>query len=68
MANAFGLDYYITLVFVPALVFIPLSAFAPFLLIWYILIGSRLWACGSRQVASSNDNGTIRKNAISRQF
>ncbi len=68
LANAFGLGYYITLVFSPALVFIPLSASAPFLLIWYIQIGCRLWTIGSIRVTSSNDNGTIRKNAFSQQL
>jgi len=68
LANALGLGYYITLVFAPALVFIPISASALFLLIWYILIGSRLWAIGSKRVTSSNYNGTIRQDAISQQF
>jgi len=42
LANVLGLGYFFTLAFVPQLVFIPLSASAPFLLIWYILIGVKL--------------------------
>jgi hypothetical protein len=42
LANAFGLGYFFTVAFSPKLTFIPLSASAPFLLIWYILVGIRL--------------------------
>lgn len=42
LANAFGLGYFFTVAFSPQLTFIPLSASAPFLLIWYILVGVRL--------------------------
>ena len=42
IANTLGLGVVITLAFAPPLTFIPLSASAPFLLIWYILVGLRL--------------------------
>ena len=42
IANITGLSYYGFLVFAPSLVYIPLSISAPFLLIWYILVGLRL--------------------------
>ena len=42
IANIAGLSYYGFLVFAPVLVYIPLSVSAPFLLIWYILVGLRL--------------------------
>jgi hypothetical protein len=42
LANTLGLGYFFALAFDPRLAFIPLSASAPFLLIWYILIGVRL--------------------------
>lgn len=47
LANIFGLSYYVTLVLSPKLCVIPLSAAAPFLLIWYILVGRRLLQLGS---------------------
>jgi len=46
LANLFGLGYYLTLA-KPTLSFIPLSLAAPFLLIWYILIGRKLLQLGS---------------------
>ena len=42
VANVLGLGYFFTLIFCPSFNFIPVSAFAPFLLVWYILIGIRL--------------------------
>ena len=42
LANALGMGYFFTLALVPPLTFIPLSASAPFLLAWYILVGIRL--------------------------
>jgi len=48
LANAFGLGYYVTMILAPALSFIPLSAAAPFLLIWYLLIGRKLFLLSSR--------------------
>jgi hypothetical protein len=42
LANTLGMGYFFTLALVPSLTFIPLSASAPFLLAWYILIGLRL--------------------------
>ena len=47
LANGFGLGSFITLAFAPPMTFIPLSASAPFLLIWYILIARRLLQLGS---------------------
>lgn len=49
IANVFGLGYFFTLAFVPPLSFIPLSASAPFLLTWYILIGLRLLKIGYQE-------------------
>ncbi len=46
LANVFGLGSFITLAFAPPMTFIPLSASAPFLLIWYILIAQRLFQLG----------------------
>jgi hypothetical protein len=63
LANSFGLGYYITLAFAPAMVAIPISVSALFLLAWYFLIGGRLWALGSHgasgalQAAASGDRG-----------
>jgi hypothetical protein len=51
LANGLGLGYYIVLAIAPALVFIPISISAVFLLIWYILVGGRLWALGSQRAA-----------------
>jgi len=42
IANVIGLGYFFTAAFNPALSFIPFSGSAPFLLVWYILIGIRL--------------------------
>jgi hypothetical protein len=42
IANIAGLGYYVILVLAPTIVYIPLSVSAPFLLIWYILVGLRL--------------------------
>ncbi len=46
LANGFGLSYYLTLAFAPALVALPISVSALFLLAWYILIGRRLFQLG----------------------
>lgn len=46
LANGFGLGYYITLAFAPALEFLPISISAIFLLIWYLLVGLRLYRLG----------------------
>jgi Domain of unknown function (DUF4386) len=46
VANVFGLGYPIGLVFAPRMVAIPLSASAPFLLIWYLLIARKLMQLG----------------------
>ena len=64
LANVFGLSYYITLAFAPAIVFLPLSVSALFLLTWYILIGRQLWTIGSMPVISSNRNGASHKEVI----
>ena len=42
LANAIGLGYFFTVAFYPPITFIPLSASAPFLLVWYILVGIKL--------------------------
>ena len=42
IANGIGLGYFFTAAFNPGLSFIPFSGSAPFLLVWYILIGVRL--------------------------
>lgn len=42
IANVIGLGYFFTAAFAPSLSFIPFSGSAPFLLVWYILIGLRL--------------------------
>jgi hypothetical protein len=61
LANGFGLAYYLVMVLAPAIVFVPLSISAVFLLVWYLLIGSRLWVLGlpgtarSRQVPIAGD-------------
>ncbi len=47
LANLLGLGYFFTLAFAPSLTFIPLSASAPLLLAWYILIALRLIRLGS---------------------
>lgn len=52
LANVFELGYYIILAFAPGIVFIPVSASAPFLLIWYILIGRRLFQLGQAFTSS----------------
>jgi hypothetical protein len=46
LANSFGLGYYLTLAFAPALIALPLSVSAIFLLAWYLLIGRRLFQLG----------------------
>ena len=56
LANVFGLGYYITNSFAPALNVIPLCASAPFLLIWYLLIGRTLLRMGlGREIAATFD-------------
>jgi hypothetical protein len=42
VANALGLGYFVTVAVDPPLTFIPLSSSAPFLMVWYILVGIRL--------------------------
>jgi hypothetical protein len=42
LANVLGLGYYVVRVVAPALIAVPLATSAPFLLVWYILIGLRL--------------------------
>ncbi len=49
LANVFGLGAFITLALAPPMTFIPLSASAPFLLIWYILVGLRLLQLANRE-------------------
>jgi len=47
LANVLGLSAILTLAFAPPMTFIPLSASAPFLLVWYLLIAWRLLRPGS---------------------
>jgi hypothetical protein len=47
LANLFGLGYYVTLALDPRLCAVPISTAAPFLLIWYILIGRKPLQLGS---------------------
>ena len=42
IANILGLCYFFTVAFDPPLTFIPLSGSAPFLLVWYLLMGIKL--------------------------
>ena len=56
LANAFGLGYFIALAFAPEIVFLPLSVSAPFLLIWYVLIGLRLFHLGRLEKRRSLNN------------
>jgi hypothetical protein len=53
LANGIGLSYYITLLFIPMLVFIPISISAVFLLVWYLLVGIRLWWLSSSRMGKS---------------
>lgn len=53
IANGVGLGYYITLLFAPALVYIPLSISAIFLVVWYLLVGIRLWSISSDRMPIS---------------
>lgn len=46
LANAFGVATVIPLFFAPQLVVIPVSTSAPFLLVWYVLLGLRLIRLG----------------------
>lgn len=46
LANGLGLGYYVTLVSAPALDFVPISVSAVFLLMWYVLVGLRLFQLG----------------------
>lgn len=57
LANLFGLGYYVTLLIAPWSV-IPLSTAAPFLLVWYLLVGRKLLRL--RSTSDAND-GTSRE-------
>jgi hypothetical protein len=46
LANGIGLGYYVALAVDPSLTIIPVPASAPFLLVWYILVGVRLLRLG----------------------
>ena len=50
LANALGLGYFFTLALAPSLTFIPLSASAPFLLAWYIMISLKLFRLAKRKI------------------
>ncbi|MDD5468826.1 MAG: hypothetical protein PHS96_13570 [Anaerolineales bacterium] len=67
LANGFGLGYYVALAFAPALVFIPLSISAVFLLIWYLRVGSQLWALGSQRTGGALRAATSRDRSVSHQ-
>jgi len=56
LANFFGLSYYLSLVFAPSMSVVSLSLSAPFLLIWYLVVGRRLLRLGS---TSSKPNGDV---------
>lgn len=43
LAQILGISYYLFWAFAPGMVFIPLSASAPILLVWYVLLGRQLW-------------------------
>jgi hypothetical protein len=47
LANVLGLSAILTLAFAPPMTFIPLSASAPFLLVWYLLIAWKLLRLGA---------------------
>jgi hypothetical protein len=49
VANVLGLGYFLTVAFASPLTFVPLSLSAPFLLVWYILVGLRLLRISSRR-------------------
>ena len=55
LANVLGLGYFFTLAFAPALTFIPLSASAPFVLVWYILIGLKLLKLARAETGESSN-------------
>jgi hypothetical protein len=48
VANVLYLGSILTLAFAPSLTFIPMSSAAPFLLVWYLMIGVKLWRLGRR--------------------
>ncbi len=50
LANGLGLGYYFVWACAPSWVFIPLSASAPFLLAWYLLVARQLWIMSSRRI------------------
>jgi hypothetical protein len=53
LAHVFGLGALLTLAFALSLTAIPLSASAPFLLVWYLLIARRLLQFGSGASAAA---------------
>jgi len=55
LANLFALGYYLTLTLDPRLRAIPLSAAAPFLLVWYLLLGRRLLGLAWPRRAEGSD-------------
>jgi hypothetical protein len=57
IANGLGLSYYLVLFFSKELTFLPLSISAIFLLVWYLLTGSRLWSVGSNKAPVSIQSG-----------
>ena len=55
LANLFGLSYYLTLILAPSMSVIALSSSAPFLLIWYLVVGRKLLRFGSTSSKSDGD-------------
>ncbi len=58
IANGSGLFYFFTVLIKPELTFIPLSLSAPFLLVWYILIGVRFLKLSAKM---SNNHPKVEK-------
>lgn len=56
LANSLGLSFYLTLGFAPSIRAIAVSSSAPFLLIWYLVVGRKLFRLGS---ASSDPDGDV---------
>jgi hypothetical protein len=55
VATAFGLGFYVTALIVPALNVIPVAGSAPFLMVWYILVGFGMIRHG-KNINKSVDN------------
>jgi hypothetical protein len=53
LANLLALGYFITLVYLPAIVWLPPTLAAPFRILWYILIAIRLFQLGKERSEQS---------------